>query len=217
MFFERNIEALKRVLFTFRKEGFIPSIKLLGHYVYNNSNYYIYEHTIREMDEAEFLPRVENVTMKIISSNQEADMLVPLGDDFREYMSTAKKALDKGALAFCFFIGRELAHVGLIALSEEAKNTFDPAPYQIDFSNKEVCTGGTFTPVKFRGKGLMKYGYFKRFQYLYKNGIKISRNAVKVDNIISQRVHAKFSPRIYARACHTKILWWTIRLKVEPL
>ncbi len=217
MFFARNKEALKRVSMTFRKEGLIPTIKLLGHYVFNYTNYYIYEHTMKERDEADFLPAVENVTMRIISSNHEADMLASHCDDFREYLNTARHSLDKGALAFCFFIGGELAHVGFVALTEEAKNTFDPAPYQVNFSNKEVCTGGTFTPPKFRGRGLMKYGYFKRFQYLYENGIKISRNAVKTNNIISQRVHAKFNPRIYAKTRHVKFLWWTIRLKVEQI
>jgi hypothetical protein len=217
MFFARNRDALKRLLSTFQKEGFIPTLKLLGHYVFSYTNYYIYEHTMKARDEADFLPGVENVTMMVISSNHEADMLASHGDDFREYVNTARHSLDKGGLAFCFFIGGALAHVGFIALTEEAKNTFDPAPYQVGFSNKEACTGGTFTPPKFRGKGLMKYGYFKRFQYLYENGITVSRNAVKVNNIISQRVHAKFNPRIYAKAQHVKFLWWNIRSKVKEI
>jgi hypothetical protein len=216
MFIDRNRAALNRLLFTFRKEGIIPALKLLGHYIFNYTNYYIYEHTIQTRDEADFLPGVENITMRIISSHHEDDIPASLNDDFWEYIN-ARHALGKGALAFCFFTDGELAHIGLLALTEEAKNAFDRVPYQVDFSNKEACTGGTFTPAKFRGKGLMKYGYFKRFQFLYENGIKISRNAVKADNKISQRVHAKFSPRIYAKACQVNFLWWNIRSKVEQL
>jgi hypothetical protein len=217
MFFARNRDALKRLLLTFQKEGFIPTLKLLGHYVFSNTNYFIYEHTLQARDEADFFPRVENVTMRVISSNHAADMLASHGNDFREYMNFARQSPDKGALVFCFFIDGELAHVGFVALTEEAKNTFDTVPYLVDFSHKEACTGGTFTPPKFRGKGLMKYGYFKRFQYLYEHGIRVSRNAVTVNNIVSQRVHAKFNPRIYAKAQHVKFLWWNIRYKVQQI
>jgi hypothetical protein len=217
MFFDRNKEALRRALLTLRKEGVIPFIKLFGHYVFNKTNYCIYEHTMKGRDEADFLPGIENITMQIISSNPEADILASACDDFREYITNARHALDKGAIAFCFFIGGEFAHAGFVAFTEEAKNSFDPAPYRVDFSNREACTGGTFTRPKFRGKGLMKYGYFKRFQFLYEKGIKISRNAVKANNIISQSVHAKFAPRICAKVLHVKFLWWNIRTKVEQV
>ena len=36
----------------------------------------------------------------------------------------------------------------------------------------------------------------------------ISRNTVNTKNAASQNVHAKFSPRIYAKGRYLKILWW---------
>lgn len=91
-------------------------------------------------------------------------------------------------------------------MTEEAKSTFDPLPYQVNLSDNQACTGGTITVPKYRGKGLMTYGYFKRFEYLRKHGITTSRNVVNAGNVTSQKVHAKFGPIIYARARYIKIL-----------
>jgi GNAT superfamily N-acetyltransferase len=187
----------------FRKEGLVPSIRILrndvfnflANYIFQFSNYYLYEHDIIERAEADFLPKIQSFDFHVVSSNQEADRLARRGVDFRDHFPTARQTLDRGGVAFCVFIGGEFAHAGWVALTEEAKRTFDRIPYHVDFSNGEACTGGTLTLPKFRGKGFMKYVYFRRFEFLREKGIKISRNAVKADNIISQRVHGKFNPR----------------------
>ena len=97
-----------------------------------------------------------------------------------------RQALDKGTIAFCIFVYRELAHVGWVAMNEEAKKYIDPLPFHVDFSNKEACTGGTRTVSKYEGKGLMTYGYVLRFQFLRQKGIAISRNSVAFNNISSK-------------------------------
>ena len=116
------------------------------------------------------MPKIQDFTFKIVSTNQQADELATEGIDFRSNFINARRGLDKGALAFCIFVERELAHIGWVAMTEEAKNTFDSLPYQVDFSNKEACTGGTVTIPKYGGKGLMVYGYFKRLQFLKERG-----------------------------------------------
>jgi len=157
-----------------------------------------------------FLPKTGNFMLKIVSSNEEADQLaVNMGYDFRRFFINAKNGLQKGAVAFCIFVDSEIANIGWVAMNEEAKKSFDTAPYYVDFLNSEACTGGTFTIPKYRGKGLMTYGYCKRLEYLRDQGITVSRNAVSVDNIASQKVLSKFSLEIYAQARYIKILWWT--------
>jgi thermostable 8-oxoguanine DNA glycosylase len=60
--------------------------------------------------------------VKIISSNQEANDLVADGlEDFRLYVFYGKEALGLGAIAFCIYVDKELAHVGWAAFSEEGK------------------------------------------------------------------------------------------------
>jgi signal peptidase I len=184
-------------------------VKRLARRAFEYRVVYLYEHTIKERPETDFLPAMQNYTLKIVATNQEADELAKNGfQDLRKHWRTARQGLEAGGIAFCVFVGRELAHIGWVAMSYKAKNTCDSLPYRVGFSSGEACTGGSWTWPKYRGKGLMKYIYFKRFQYLLEKGIKTSRNAVEVTNIASQKVHARFNPRIYARARYLRLGKW---------
>jgi len=196
----------------FQTEGLLPLlgrgfIFLLG-YLFRYENYYLYEHTLKERDEADFLPRAGDFTLEIVTTRRQADELVAAGLDFGSHHPNERRGLEKGAVAFCFFIEGRLAHIGRLAMNQEAKNTFDSLPYRVNFADKQGCTGGTWTHPRYRGRGLMVYGYFKRFQFLREKGFKSSRNAVEVGNIASQKAHARFRPEVYARARYLKILWW---------
>ena len=199
--------------YIFETEGVIQLVKrgltYLAPYFLGYGTVYLYEHTMKERNEADFLPEIQGLTFQMVSTNEQADNLAANGfADLRLHFVKARRNLDKGAIAFCVFVERELAHTGWVAMTEEAKNTFDRLPYRVNFSNKEACTGGTVTILKYRGNGLMAYGYYKRFQFLRERGITISRNAVETSNVVSQRVHAKFGPEIYAKARYLKILCW---------
>ena len=208
----RVMETVRRAKQILQTEGF-PSLlrhvlSFLNRGCFQYETYYLYEHTLKERNEAEFMPRIQNFTFKIVSNNQQADELAADGLEFRSIINNSRQWLDKGAVAFCIFADAELAHIGWVAMTEEAKNTFDPIPYRVDFSNKEACTGGTWTNPEYRGNGLMVYGYFKRFQFLRERGIRVSRNIVAKGNIASQTAHAKFAPKIHGEARYLKILWW---------
>lgn len=206
------IALFRRWVWILRKHGLLPFIKqgflFLIRRPFSYQTFYLYRIIVdNKLDEVQFTPRIHNFVLKIVSTNQQLDKLAAdypaLGSPFIK----ARQRLDKGAIAFCFFVGGELAHIGWVAMSEEAKNTFDPLPYQVDFANKEACRGSWTNP-KYRGTGLMTYGYFKSLQFLRERGIVAARSAVATSNIASQRVHAKFSPKIYAKARYLKILWW---------
>jgi hypothetical protein len=205
---------LRRARNILRTEGLAPLLRqgfaFLGRQLFCYENYYLYEYTFKERNEADFLPRIQNFTFKIISTNQQADELAAAGLGLRSYsIINARAALDKGATAFCIFIGGELAHIGWAAMNEEARKLVEsPHYYRINFSNKQACTAGVWTNPKYRGKGLMSYGGFKRFQFLIGKGRKSSRSAVNVNNIASQTAFAKFGPKIYAKGRYLKILWW---------
>lgn len=212
------VSMLNRASDILRREGLTPLIvrgfDFTRRRLFQYGDYNIYEQTLKERDEADFLPRIEDFTFKIVCNNDEADELAAaIGCDFRRRFVNARKYLDKGAIVFCIFVNGEIAHIGCVALSEEAKKTFDCLPYEVDFSNNEACTGGTETVPEYRSKGLMVYGYFKRFQFLREKGVTTSRNAVDVNNIASQRAHAKFDPKAYAKVRYVKLLWWGIRKK----
>jgi len=204
-----QVRRAKQVLQT---EGLIPLLRqgfaFLAASFLQCGTYYLYEHTVTERNEADFMPKIQNFTFKTVSTNQQADELVAGGFELGSQITMMRRRLDRGAIAFCIFIERELAHIGWVALTEEAKELVDAFPYKVDFSNGEACTGGTWTDPKYRGTGLMVYGYFKRFQFLKERGKLISRNVVATSNVASQRGHAYFGPKICGEARYLKLLWW---------
>ncbi len=215
------VAMLKRAKDILQTEGLKPLLTRGFDFVEDWSfvygDYYLYEYTLKERNEADFLPGIKDFTLKIISSNEEADELAEaIGFDFRRRFVRARSMLDKGAIAFCIFARGEIAHIGWVALSEEAHKAVDSLPYKVDFLNHEACTGGTLTIPEYRSKGLMAYGYFKRFEFLRGKGILVSRNAVDKSNIASRKAHAKFGPRIYAEAKYLRLLWWHF-WKEKPL
>jgi hypothetical protein len=201
---------LERAIEIFQTEGLLPLLRrafifLIGHFCWYQ-RYYLYEHTIMPKYDADFSPRIHDFIFKIVTTNQQVEELAAAGFNFGSHHLNARGGLDKGAVAFCFFIDGKLAHVGWVAMSQEAKDSFDSLPYQVNFADKQACTGGTWSNPKYRGKGLMVYGYFKRFEFLRERGFKSSRNAVDEGNIVSHKAHAKFGPKIYAKARYLKII-----------
>ena len=211
-----------RVKDILRTEGLISLVNRVAAFLirsfFRYRTFYLYEHTMGNHNEADFMPRMQDFTFKLVSTNQQASELAANGfEDFRSRFLNARRSLDNGAIAFCIFHGLELAHIGWVAMTEKAKSAMDYLPYQVHFSDNQACTGGTVTVPKYRGKGFMTYGIFKRFEYLRKHGVTASRNAVNTSNITSQKVHAKFGPTIYARARYIKILWWQFWKEVPIL
>jgi len=190
-------------------EGFIPLIKrIISYYIFQYRSFYVFEYNLHEVDESNSFPRLKNFSVNIVSDNKQADELSTSEFDFRLHYQNAREALDKGAIAFCIFVDNELAHIGWAATSEQAKKYVDHLPYKVNFNNKEACIGGHKTLPKYRGRNLMTYGYALKFDYLKQNGFKIVRNAVKVSNVASIKVHKKFKYRICAKARYIKILRW---------
>jgi hypothetical protein len=203
---------LRRAREIFQTEGLLPLLRrgfifLIG-YVFRYQRYYLYEHTMKPRNEADFIPENRDFIFKMVTTTRQADELAAAGFNFGTHHPNARGGLDKGGVAFCFFINGQLAHLGHVAMNEAAKNCFDSLPYRVDFAAKQACTGGTWTNPKYRGRGLMVYGYFKRFEYLREQGIKTSRNGVEVGNIASNKGHARFGPKILARARRIKIFGW---------
>ena len=178
----------------------------LAHSIFLQETYYIYEHVLKERNEADFLPRLQNFTFEIVHNNQQADELAARGYEFRSTDGEDCYRLDNGAIAFCVFVEGELAHKGWVVLTEEAKRAIVNLPLKLDFPAGEAFCGGTMTDPKYRKLGLMAYGYFKRLQFLKEIGISRAVSCVAEDNIASHRAQAKLSPKLYAKARYLKLL-----------
>ncbi|HEY49759.1 MAG TPA: hypothetical protein G4O13_06915 [Dehalococcoidia bacterium] len=209
-FYELKV-LVKRARDIYKYQGLRPLLARVydrvASFVFQYAHYYIFEHTLIERDEADFLPRIDNFTLHIIRTNKEAgEFEAATGFELRRRLVDVEEKLEKGAIGFCGFVGEEFAHIGWIAFSEKARKTFDTVPYKVDFSNGQACTGGSYTVPAFRGKGLMAYVYFRRFQFLREMGIKTTRNSVLTSNTASLKVHAKFGPKLLARGRRLKLM-----------
>ena len=104
-------------------------------------------------------------------SNEQADALTAGGIGFPEGITKTRRRLEKGAIATLIFIERELAFIRWVATTEEAGNSFDILPYNVDFSNKQAWSGGVWTNPKYRRRGLSNYSVSIRTKFLRETGV----------------------------------------------
>ncbi len=178
-----------------------------------NLAYYLYECRLAKWDETEFLPQIQNFTLKIITSEEQLDQLVAEGFDLSLDSPWTRRGVQRGAVAFLLFVGKELASRELVATNIEAKATIDGYPYEVDFAHGEACAAGVWTNPKFRQKGLHTYVFYKAYDYLRSQGIRIVRSIVAVDNIGAQKAHERFGSGMkkYARGRYLKFLGISFR------
>ena len=211
----RNALARSRTII--RQEGLLSLARHavafageLNKRVFRRRDVFLYRHSLKERDSGAFRPRLQEFELHILENDARADELASAGyEDFRQLFLFSTRNLSRGAVAFCVYVGKRLAHIGWLAMSDTAKRCVDPYPFHVAFDQGEACTGGTYTVPEFRGKGLMAYGYYERFEYLRKLGYTSSRNSVERGNVASQRAHAKFSPEILGTASFRRFLSWS--------
>jgi len=211
----RLTELLRRAKQILQTEGLTPLVRrglsfVAGH-ILKYETYYLYEQTtanIMDYDEADYVPRIDGLTLKLVYTNEQADELEAEGFEFRSQVMNARERLDKGAIAQCFFVRLELVNFGWTVLNQQAKDTLHEPPYKVDFLNAESCGGNVWTKPEYRRMGIRTYGRLKIMQFLLDNGIATHRNAVRKWDIASKGSYPKFNANIYAEARYLKILWW---------
>ncbi|NQT31013.1 MAG: hypothetical protein HQ588_01640 [Deltaproteobacteria bacterium] len=207
-------EHLNRARYIYRSEGAISLLKrlfsYLFSYIFSYEEYYVLHHFVGELNEAEFPPEDNDLTFKLITSNKMADDWAKrTGFDFRDQVLHARQRLDAGAVAFCVFIQNQLAHNGWVGLNQKSKNSIDPQPFRVNFSEHQGCVGGAETAPKFRNKGIMAYNWVHINNYMKEQGITMLTSIVATDNIAVYKAHTGFpSVKISAEARHIKFLWW---------
>ena len=122
--------VLKRGIYVLQKEGawsFLSQVfSFLGGFFYSRGSYYIYEKTLTKNERYQFNTKLQNTTIKIISASEEFEQLGSNGYDIK--MMLFKDKLKKGAVAFCAFVNKELAHVTWAAFNEKAKKEIGELP-----------------------------------------------------------------------------------------
>ncbi len=111
---------LTRARVVLREEGLLSLLRIalafLAGFLFRYETYYLYEHTMKERDEADFLPKVKDFTVQMVYTNEQVNELARNGFDLSSPSIYSKRRLDKGAIALCIFVRQDLAHVGWMAL-----------------------------------------------------------------------------------------------------
>jgi len=208
----------KRGIYIIQKDGvkvfWKNALSFLSGFFYSRGTYYIYEKDLGKNEIYQFKPKLPNTYVRTISTVGEMESLITKGYDFKKINFQDK--LMKGSIAFCAFINKELAHVTWAATDEKSKREIDPLPFKVRFQEQEACSGASFTDIRFRNKGLLSFVYMHIFIYLTNKKITKDKFTINVNNISSQKAHAKFQPVIVGKGKYLKILWWE-NWKEEPL
>ncbi len=207
--FERAKQVIQyEGLLAFVRQGFAF---VVGN-VFRYETYYLLERStasIAGLNEADFMPKISDFALKIISSNREVDRLSAEGFDFRPWYSVYRRRLDAGAIAFCVFVGQELASMVWAATTQQARGSLGEPPYEVDFEAAESASGGAWTNPKYRRLGFYAYARLKRLQFLTENGITIDRAANSKQNTALNLSVAKFPLGLkISEGRYLKILWW---------
>lgn len=209
-FLQQKYQAGKYIL---QKEGLLPlvteGIRLLGRRVFVHERYYMYEVPLNEPMKFEAAPKIQGFVFEIIPTNQRLDELVAQGFDFGIQGIRAREKLDKGALMFCIFIGKELACIHWAAVNQEAANSLvNGIVYRKGFSNSEAYLGWSVTNPRYRRMGLSLYLSSEKQRLLTTMGKTTGKWIAEKSNLAMRKLTIKVGGKVYAEVRYLRILWW---------
>ena len=173
--------------------------------------YYLYD-CVLEHDQSlrndNLTPPLDDVSHMFLSTNEEVDDLEARGYEFRSLVHDARARLDAGAWASCIFVGKELANIFWVAMTQPARDSLKGPPFRVDFAARECWTGDAWTNPKYRRAGLFSYNDIKSRRQQYEQGIRVSKWAVGKNNTPTRRISSRIGARVSAEGRFLRILWW---------
>jgi hypothetical protein len=213
-------QKYQRGKYILQKEGLLSfvmeGIRFLRKSVFVHERYYMCESPLSEPMKFVSTPKIQDFVFEIITTGQRLEELMAHGFDFGIDSIGAEERLDKGAIMFCIFIGKELACVHWAAATQEAMNVLTKISREVDFSNNEVYLGWSHTDPKYRRLGLSTYLISEKVRLFATMGKTTGKWFVEKGNLPSQKITIKAGGRIYSEGRYLKILWWKSR-KEEPI
>jgi hypothetical protein len=185
--------------------------RFLAYCVFEYRSYWLYAEptgNTAALDDDHFLPEIDDFRFEIVSSNQKADDLEADGFEFRSHVPNSRERLDKGAVAFCAFAGRELVSTNWVAMSQQAKDSLPEPPYRVDFSANEACVGDGWSNPAYRRMNLGVYRAFRTHRYMLEHGVVVKRIAFRKGSVWPEILAARIHRTRYGEGRYLRILWW---------
>lgn len=211
----RPKELVRRAARIRRTEGVASltrqALELAVRQVFRHETYYLRTHLLHgaaAFNEADFMPRVDDVVFRTVAGNGEADELEEQGLEFRSRVLGARKRLSSGAVALCIFVGGELANIGWLAMTKRAQRSLGEPPVDIDFAGGVVWTGGVWTDPRYRRLGLSRYHIFKKHEFLIERGVVAEVSVMATTNTAIQGAAGKLGGGSVVEGRYLRVLWW---------
>jgi hypothetical protein len=163
-------------------------------------------------------PRIsmDRLQFKVVTSNEEADLLETEGLYFRSYptyfnhgLTLYRKWLDLGAIACCTFIDKEFAAISWVITSKKTQAAVNAAPIFVDYANKEVFPRSAWSNPKFRNLGIYYHTERCRNQSLLERGFSIYKSVVSFTNVRGRGISNAGGSKIIGTGKLARILWLT--------
>ena len=182
------------------EEGFLSLFKRL---LFTYETVYIYENNLHGHSIA---CKLNNQTLRIIDCLEDFNKLLADGFNFSSCemsIQQCRERLSRGAILFCAFVGKELAHGSWVGIDRGTLGDFYTFP--MDYGHT-ACIGGTMTAPKFRRKGINVYVHSEMFRYIREKGLSKVVFEVHKDNIAAQSSQAKLGSYIWGTGHHLRLL-----------
>ena len=202
-----------KALTVYKNEGLLSVLTSTFRYLFQNifsyETYYLIKLSIQSVEiiKKKQIDITDKLTTRWIASNAEADELAKEFEDFRSYNTNAHHILDAGGIAICIYVGKEIANTSWLATSKDAMKTMTNLPMRVDFDNREVYSGYSYTVPKYRRSGLRYYRQIFRYGIMKEMGFETKRSAIRTSNYAALGAASdKPEQIVYARACYLKLL-----------
>ncbi len=184
--------------------------------VYERRKYCLFQYQVRDyskLDDSLTKPKFNNISFKIISSNQEAEQLEREGFNFRSHdtdwnynRKTYSRWLSYGAVACCTFVGKEFAAIVWVILSQYTQDHIRTIPIKVDYSNHEIFGRGAWANPGYRELGVFSFNLRSRDRLLSEKGIKTIRIPVDCANEPGMALMKRIGCQPYGQAHYRKVL-----------
>jgi hypothetical protein len=171
--------------------------------------YYLFERVLNETDIGEFMPKENDLSLKIIYEPSELDRLRTEGFDlsFCKDIQHLRNWLSKGIILFCIFAGKELTHMSWLALENDI--IIDPFFKKIPRLNAGYI-GPCDTSHAYRGLGLYPFVLSQICKFLKENGKSKAMISTSKSNFASVRGITKAGFHVCSEGYHLKLGNWEL-------
>jgi hypothetical protein len=150
--------------------------------VYTHDRFDLYTYEIKNDQNPDNLSSsspIDRITHKVVTSFEDADKLEKEGfallsdtTYWKRRRELYTRRINQGAIAWCSFVGPELAAIVWIIPSKKSQEDVKTSKVKVDYSKGEVLAAGAWAHPKYRKLAFFNYNYRSLQKFFSERGIK---------------------------------------------